>query len=62
MKFENIARNYTLRLADAETGKKRVGVCKKCDSFIPPETCSECGCNMKRKAYIQEASCPKGKW
>lgn len=59
--FEKIEKPYKLRLADAETAKARLVVCKKCDKY-DGEKCGLCNCLMSKKAWFQEAECGKNKW
>lgn len=42
---------------------QRVDICSGCDRlFHPTFQCKECGCFMKIKAKLSDASCPLGKW
>ena len=59
--FEKIKRPYKLRLADTDTVKKRLSICKKCD-YYSDGRCSLCNCMMTKKAWFQEAECSTGKW
>jgi len=48
-------------------GESRLDICKKCPIFEPSNsTCDSdkggCGCYMKAKVLVKEASCPKDKW
>lgn len=41
----------------------RIEVCSSCDLLIKPTfQCKECGCFMKLKAKLVDATCPLGKW
>ena len=41
----------------------RFEVCKTCEFFLPrSERCKKCGCFMRLKTTLQQASCPIGKW
>jgi hypothetical protein len=46
---------------DEEIADLRLAACHKCPS-LKMGICSECGCIMKLKVKIAEASCPLGKW
>lgn len=51
--------NYT----DRTTRNERLDVCKGCERlFKPTRTCRECGCFMGLKTWLNNASCPIGKW
>jgi len=39
----------------------RMLICRDCDRFNG-HTCSECGCFMVLKTWLQDATCPLGKW
>jgi len=48
-------------------GDSRLAICKSCDTFkASNNTCDSnkggCGCYMKSKVLVKEASCPKDKW
>lgn len=46
-----------------EVKEARYSICKQCPEFIDLTTqCKQCGCVMKIKSGIQDASCPIGKW
>ena len=41
----------------------RIAECAGCDRLLKPTfQCKECGCFMKLKARLEEATCPIGKW
>ena len=42
---------------------KRISICEGCEHFIKiTKKCSKCGCFMKLKTRLTDASCPIGKW
>ena len=42
---------------------KRMDICLSCPELIKlTQTCKKCGCFMKAKTRLAEASCPIGKW
>ena len=42
---------------------KRISICEGCEHFIKiTKQCSKCGCFMKLKTRLTDASCPIGKW
>jgi hypothetical protein len=46
-----------------ETAQARFDACKSCEHlFKPTNTCKQCGCFMKLKVKIAEATCPVGNW
>ena len=46
-----------------EQTNKRLEICHSCDFFYKPVgICRKCGCVMKLKTKLQEATCPIGKW
>lgn len=48
---------------DKETHKERYLSCLSCSEFInETKICRQCGCFMKIKTKLAEASCPLGKW
>jgi hypothetical protein len=43
--------------------QSRYNTCKGCDKFIASSArCLECGCFMKVKVKLLNATCPVGKW
>jgi hypothetical protein len=41
----------------------RYDICKKCPEFLSATTqCKQCGCIMKIKTRMAQATCPIGKW
>ena len=46
-----------------ELHETRLAICKTCEHFKPKsERCALCGCFMKLKTKLENASCPVGKW
>jgi ribosomal protein L40E len=46
-----------------ELAEYRFSICKTCPAFRPKsETCRKCGCFMKLKTKLEQATCPIGKW
>ena len=42
---------------------KRYAICEACPSLLrATNQCKECGCFMKLKVKLKDASCPLGKW
>jgi hypothetical protein len=42
---------------------ERLGICATCDQLQKEELkCNQCGCHMKVKVLIPQASCPLRKW
>jgi len=49
-------------LSDDERNN-RYSICKTCPEFIALTTqCKQCGCVMKIKSGMKQATCPLGKW
>ena len=44
-----------------EQTKKRLEICGSCEFFFMG-ICKKCGCVMKLKTKLQEATCPLDKW
>jgi hypothetical protein len=43
--------------------KERLEICKNCPSlFKPTYTCTECGCFVRVKAYLEAQNCKLNKW
>lgn len=40
----------------------RLDICKSCEFITERDMCKICGCYMKGKVTIPQASCPIGKW
>jgi hypothetical protein len=50
------------RSTETEAGK-RYSICESCPSFLSlTHQCKECGCFMKMKVKLADATCPLGKW
>jgi len=48
---------------DLEEINKRISICESCEYFIKiTKQCSKCGCFMKLKTRLTDASCPIGRW
>jgi hypothetical protein len=48
---------------DGLLSEQRFAICSECPSLIKKTSqCNECGCFMKIKVKLKEASCPLGKW
>jgi hypothetical protein len=55
--------NKDLGRVETEVAEKRLSICEGCVKFIKLTTqCKECGCVMKMKSKLPNASCPLGKW
>jgi len=55
--------NKNIGRVETDIAEKRLDICKDCDKFIKATTqCKECGCVMKLKTKLPNASCPLGKW
>ena len=49
--------------ADPKVGAERMTICEQCPQLIKGiKQCKECGCFMKVKVYLKDATCPLGKW
>lgn len=49
--------------ASDEEQEKRMSICEACPRFVKLTTqCLECGCVMKLKTKLAQATCPLGKW
>ena len=47
---------------DAEVLKMRWDLCTGCEFLTDTNKCEKCGCFMKVKHKLKQASCPIGKW
>lgn len=49
--------------SDDELVKQRLEICKACP-FLDKRLvkCRKCGCFMKLKSTLRQATCPEGKW
>lgn len=49
-----------------ELYEERIAICKQCDKYnidkVLGARCNECGCRLRAKARIPEATCPLNKW
>ena len=55
--------NPELNNASAELQEKRLDICSTCEHLIKfTHQCKKCGCFMKLKVKLKNASCPIGKW
>ena len=55
--------NPNTEYALEEIVDERYSICKVCPEFIKLTTqCKKCGCIMKAKTRLAQASCPIGKW
>ena len=49
--------------ADEQLANERYNICKNCPMFIKlSKQCKKCGCFMKAKTKLLDASCPIGEW
>jgi len=50
--------------ANDETILARFATCEPCEFFVESDKpkCEKCGCQLRRKILINEASCPLAKW
>jgi hypothetical protein len=46
----------------SDQAEYRFEICQKCEYLKENNTCKLCGCFMKGKVTIPQASCPIGKW
>ena len=50
-------------MASEDIALERLAICKACPELIKLTTqCKKCGCFMKLKTTLQDATCPIGKW
>lgn len=55
--------NPNTQYASDEVHKKRFDICQTCPEFISLTTqCKKCGCIMKLKTKLENATCPLEKW
>jgi hypothetical protein len=55
--------NKKMGRVDSETYKKRIEICQACPELIKTTfQCKKCGCFMKQKNKLADASCPLNKW
>lgn len=49
--------------SEEELVEYRMSICKQCPFFSKgSQRCKKCGCFMKLKSTLRQASCPVGKW
>ena len=49
--------------SDEELIKERLDICQECPFLLKRSVrCKKCGCFMKLKTTLKQASCPIGKW
>lgn len=49
--------------SDKELIESRLAICNTCPAFSKAlQKCRKCGCFMKLKSTLRQASCPIGKW
>ena len=55
--------NSKIGRVSRQTAQERLDICRNCPSFVSLTTqCQECGCFMKMKTKLPNATCPLGKW
>jgi hypothetical protein len=55
--------NKNIGRVETIVAEQRLAICQTCPNFIKSTTqCKECGCIMKLKAKLPNASCPINKW
>lgn len=55
--------NPATEWVDDEKSSERFSICKACPELIKlTSQCKKCGCMMKIKTKMAEATCPIGKW
>jgi hypothetical protein len=55
--------NKKMDRVDSDTYDKRIETCKSCPELIKLTfQCKKCGCFMKEKTKLANASCPLNKW
>ena len=55
--------NKKMGRVDSEIYKSRVEICQGCPELMKTTfQCKKCGCFMKQKAKLADASCPLEKW
>lgn len=55
--------NKNIGRVESLISEKRLKICFECPKFIKSTTtCKECGCIMKLKTKLPNASCPLHKW
>lgn len=60
---EMAADTANLFIVSGEMQRKRIEICKECDSlFTPTMQCEECLCFIRLKTMAKKSKCPLGKW
>ena len=55
--------NPSTDYAESPLQDERYAICEACDRLSKTtKQCKECGCFMKLKVKLADASCPLGKW
>lgn len=55
--------NKKMGRVDNETYKNRLEICQSCPELLKSTfQCKKCGCLMKQKCKLSDASCPLKKW
>ena len=55
--------NKNIGRVETEIAETRLDICRGCDKFIKSTSqCKECGCIMKLKTKLPNASCPLHTW
>lgn len=55
--------NKKMGRVDNITYQERINICRECPELLKATfQCKKCGCLMKQKAKLVEASCPLMKW
>jgi hypothetical protein len=55
--------NPNTEYASKEEASSRLDICKSCPFLIKATVqCKKCGCFMKAKTKLKQATCPEGHW
>ena len=55
--------NTNAQRVSEEKAAERLAICEVCPSLLKlTHQCKECGCFMKLKTKLENATCPLGKW
>lgn len=54
--------NSTIGRVQQQVAEERLSICKQCPKYLPTGNCTECGCFMKAKTKLPNATCPIHKW
>lgn len=55
--------NKNIGRVETVIAQERLEACSKCEHYVKVTSqCTQCGCFMKAKARLPNASCPIGKW